>query len=101
MPTPQENALRRKRARVIAKILRESVGDDFLLIQFGIERKDESESPFEAAVRAGLAKSQVEAVRLAATDFKPSAGQSWPALADWVIDYEKNERQYQRRWRGY
>ena len=92
MATPQENALRRMRARVIAKLLTESVGNDFLLIQFGIEKKDESESPFTAAVRTGVAKSTVDAVRQAATVFKPFSGHSWAAVADWVIGYEKIER---------
>jgi hypothetical protein len=85
------------RARVIAKLLIESVGNDFLLIQFGIERKDDSESPFTAAVRTGVAKSAVDAVRQAATVFKPVSGRSWTAIADWVIGYEKIER----RKRGY
>lgn len=97
MTTPQENALRRKRARVIAKLLTESVGNDFLLIQFGIEKQNESESPFAAAVRTGVAKSTVDAVRQAATVFNPASGQSWTAIADWVIGYEKIERRFNHR----
>lgn len=100
MPTPQENALRRKRARVISKILTQSINENFLLTLFGAEKKDEAESPFTAAVRAGAAKSGVDAVRRAATVFKPSSGQSWSEIADWVIDYEKNERK-RRVFHGY